>query len=247
MPLSYIMKIYINNYKNHWISPYTILDYIFFWTDWSKCSRDDSIQSALDDLEGTKKYIEHPEWVDKWADRLEPISKSIQWVWDKIDRKIDYVKIDRWDTWSMDSTLAKIVLPMLKQLQATKHGAPYVDDEDVPDELKSTSAPPKKNEHDTDDNHFKRWDYVINEMIYAFEHKVDDSWQEEYSSGTFDTIWVPVDKDGKEVTKGEHKFYQMKNGPNHTYKCDYDGIQKVEDRMKNGFRLFGKYYQGLWD
>ncbi len=241
------MKVYINNYKNHWISPYTILDYIFFWTDWSKCSRDSSIQSALDDLEGTKKYIEHPEWIDKWADRLEPISKAIQWVWDKIDRKIDYVKIDRWDTWSMDSTLAKIVLPMLKQLQATKHGAPYVDDEDVPDELKSTSAPPKKNEHDTDDNHFKRWDYVINEMIYAFEHKVDDSWQEEYSSGTFDTIWVPVDKDGNEVAKGEHKFYQMKNGPNHTYKCDYDGIQKVEDRMKNGFRLFGKYYQGLWD
>jgi len=241
------MKIYINNYKNHWISPYTMLDYIFFWTDWSKCSRDKSIQSALDDLEGTKKYIEHPEWVDKWAERLDPISKVIQWVWDKIDHKIDYVKIDRWDTWSMDSTLAKIVLPMLKQLQATKHGAPFVDDEDVPDDLKSTSAPPKENEHDTDENHFKRWDYVLNEMIYAFEHKVDDSWQEEYCSGNFDTIWVPVDKDGNEVAKGEHKFYQMKDGPNHTYKCDYDGIQKVEERMKNGFRLFGKYYQGLWD
>jgi len=241
------VKVYINNYKNHWISPYTILDYVFFWTDWSKCSRGSSIQSALDDLEGTKKYIEHPEWVDKWADRLEPISKTIQWVWDKIDRKIDYVKIDRWDTWSMDSTLAKIVLPMLKQLQATKHGAPYVDDEDVPDELKSTSAPPKKNEYDTDDNHFKRWDYVINEMIYAFEHKVNDEWQDAFCSGNFDNIWIPVDKDGNEVSKGEHKFYQMKDGPNHTYKCDYDGIQKVEERMKNGFRLFGKYYQGLWD
>jgi len=241
------MKIYINNYKNHWISPYTILDYIFFWTDWSKCSRDNSIQSALDDLDGNKKYVEHPVWVDKWADRLEPISKAIQWVWDKIDRKIDYVKIDRWDTWSMDSTLAKIVLPMLKQLQASNHGAPYVDDEDVPDELKSVSAPQKKNEHDVDDHHFKRWDYVINEMIFAFEHKVDDSWQDKFCSGNFDTIWVPVDKDGNEVPKGEHKFYQMKNGPNHTYQCDYDGMKVVEERIRNGFRLFGKYYQGLWD
>ena len=241
------MKVYINNYKDHWISPYTILDYIFFWTDWSKCSRDKSVQAALDDLEGTKKYIEHPEWVEKWSDRLVPISRAIQWVWDKIDRKIDYVKIDRWDTWSMDSTLSVIILPMLKQLHATKHGAPNVDDEDVPDNLKSTSAPPKENEYDTDDNHFKRWDYVLEEMIFAFEHKVDDSWQDKFRSGDFDTIWVPVDNDGNEVPKGEHKFYQMKEGPNHTYKCDYDGMKKVEDRMQNGFRLFGKYYQSLWD
>ena len=241
------MKVYINNYKNHWISPYTVLDYIFFWTDWSKCSRDRSVQSAIDELDGKYKYVEHPEWVDKWADRLEPISRAIQWVWDKIDRKIDYVKIDRWDTWSMDSTLSHIILPMLKQLQSEKHGAPFVDDEDVPDELKSTSAPPKENEYDTDANHFKRWDYVLNEMIFAFEHKVDDSWEDAYRSGEHDILWVPVDKDGNEVPKGEHKFYQMKDGPNHTYKCDYDGMKKVEDRMQNGFRLFGKYYQGLWD
>jgi hypothetical protein len=136
---------------------------------------------------------------------------------------------------------------MLKQLKGTKHGAPFVDDEDVPEELKSTSAPPKQNEYDTDDNHFKRWDYVLDEMIFAFEHKVDDSWENTYCSGDFDTLWVPVDKDGNEVAKGEHKFYQMKDGPKHTYKCDYDGMEIVHNRMKNGFRLFGKYYQGLWD
>jgi hypothetical protein len=241
------MKVYINNYKDHWISPYTILDYMFFWTEWSKCSRDKSIQAAIDDMNGTKKYIEHPEWVDKWSDRLVPISKAIQWVWDKIDRKIDYVKIDRWDTWSMDNTLSHIILPMLKQLRESKHGAPFVDDEDVPEELKSTSAPPKENEWDTDDNHFKRWDYVLDEMIFAFEHKVDDSWEDDYREGNIDHLWVPVDKDGKEVPKGEHKFYQMADGPNHTYKCDYDGMKIVYDRMQNGFRLFGKYYQGLWD
>jgi hypothetical protein len=241
------MKIYINKYKDHWISPYTILDYMFFWTDWSKCSRNTNIQSALDELDGKYKYIEHPEWVEKWSDRLTPISKAIQWVWDKIDRKIDYVKIDKWDTWSMDHTLSYIILPMLKQLKGTKHGAPFVDDEDVPEELKSTSAPPKQNEYDTDDNHFKRWDYVLDEMIFAFEHKVDDSWENTYCSGDFDTLWVPVDKDGNEVAKGEHKFYQMKDGPKHTYKCDYDGMEIVHNRMKNGFRLFGKYYQGLWD
>jgi hypothetical protein len=39
----------------------------------------------------------------------------------------------------------------------------------------------------------------------------------------------------------------MKEGPNHTYKFDYDGYEKVAKRIENGFRLFGKYYQGLWD
>ncbi len=237
------MIVYINKYKDHWISPYTILDYMFFWTDWSKCSR----KKGIPTLEEEKNYVEHPEWVEKWSDRLLPISKTIQWVWDKVDHKIDYVKIDRWDTWSMDHTLSYIVLPMLKQLQSEKHGAPFVDDEDVPEELKSTSAPPKENEYDTDANHFKRWDYVLNEMIFAFEHKVDDSWEDAYRSGDIDTIWVPVDAKGNEVPKGEHKYYQMKDGPKHTYQCDYDAIQLVHDRMKNGFRLFGKYYEGLWD
>ena len=71
------MKVYISNYKDHWISPYTILDYMFFWTDWSKCSRNKSLQSALDELEGKYKYVEPPEWVEKWSDRLLPISKAI--------------------------------------------------------------------------------------------------------------------------------------------------------------------------
>lgn len=241
------MKVYINKYKDHWISPYTMLDYAFFWTDWSKCSRDKSLQAAIDDMNGTKKYVEHPEWVEKWADRLTPISKAIQWVWDKIDRKINYVKIDYWDTWSMDHTLSYIILPMLKQLRDTKHGSCLVDDDDVPEEFKSTSAPPKENEWDSDDNVHKRWDWVLNEMIFAFEHKVDDSWEEKYRSGNIDHLWVPVDAKGNEVPKGEHKFYQMKEGPNHTYVCDYDAIEAINKRMENGFRLFGKYYRGLWD
>ncbi len=246
------MKVYINKYKDHWISPYAMLDYMFFWTDWSKCSRGwtltDTLNDQADTLNGAKsRYVERPDWLEPWADRLTPLSRAIQWVWDRVDRKIDYVKIDRWDTWSMDHTLGSIALPMLKQLKATKHGSPFVDDEDVPEELKSTSAPPKENEWDTDDNHHKRWDWVMDEMIFAFEHKLDDSWQDAYRSGEHDITWIPVDKDGNEVPKGEHRYYQMGHGPKDTYKCDYEGIKVVETRIQNGFRLFGKYYQGLWD
>jgi hypothetical protein len=162
---------------------------------------------------------------------------------DKIHPKIDYVKIDRWDTWSMDHTLGQIALPMLKQLQATKHGAPFVDDEDVPEELKSTSAPAKENEWDTDENHFKRWDWAMNEMIFAFENSINREWEESYRSGEIDwkseaCAW---DENGKAT------MHKMVDGPKNTYKCDYDGMKVIEDRIKNGFKLFGKYYQALWD
>ena len=241
------MKVYIGKYRDHWISPYTMLDYMFFWTDWSKCSRWSTQQAIEDHGREKSQYVEHPEWVEKWSDRLVPLSQAIQWVLDLVHPKIEYVKIDKWDTWSMDHTLSPIILPMLKQLQATKHGSPLVDDEDVPDHLKSTAAPPKENDWDTDENLHLRWDWVMNEMIFAFEHKVDDSWQDAFREGEIDWVHVPIDKDGNEVPKGEHKYYQTKDGPNHTYKCDYEGMKKVEERIQNGFRLFGKYYQALWD
>jgi len=237
------MKIYKSCYRNHWISPYTIIDYVFFWTDWSKCGR----KKGIPTLEDEENYVEHPEWVEKATDYLSPVSRAIQWVLDLVHPEIKIVKIDRWDTWSMDHTLADIILPMLKQLKETKHGAPHTDDTDVPEYLRSTMCQPKEYEWDTDDLWFKRWDWILDEMIFAFECKVDDSWEDAFRSGKHDIIQVPVDKDGNEVPKGQHKYYQMKDGPNNTYKCDYEGMKKVEERIQNGFRLFGRYYQNLWD
>jgi hypothetical protein len=145
----------------------------------------------------------------------------------------------------MDHTLGAIALPMLKQLQATKHGAPLVADEDVPEGLglRSTEAEPKENEWDTDSNHFARWDWVMGEMIFAFECRVDDSWQDAFRSGEIDwkTEACAWDDAGKAT------LYRSVDGPNHTYQCDYEGMKKVEDRIQNGFALFGKYYQNLWD
>jgi len=233
------MKVYLSKPRSHWISPFTMLDYAFFWTAWSKCSRDRRIRS----LEQERDYVEHPAWVERWSNRLEPISRAIQWILDRVHPAITYVKIDRWDTWSMDYTLSPIILPMLRQLKENQHGAGFVDDEDVPEELKSTSAPAKENEWDTDANHFARWDYVLNEMIFAFEHKADDSWEDAFRSGEHDLIHVPCEWD----EAGRPTMYQMKEGPNNTYKCDYEGMQVVEVRIQNGFRLFGRYFQNLWD
>ncbi len=241
------MKVYKSCYRSHWFSPLTCFYYVFFWTDWARCGRDSSIQSAMDELDGKYEFVEPPDWVERWADRLSPISQAIQWFLDLVHPQINHVKIDRWDTWSMDHTLADIILPMLKQLKETKHGAPFTDDEDVPEYLRSHMAQPKEYEWDTDSLHYQRWDWILDEMIFAFEMKCKDDWQAEFHSGTIDWEWVPVDKDGNEVPKGKHRFYQTRKGPNDTHVYDFEGAHKVQERMTNGFRLFGRYYENLWD
>jgi hypothetical protein len=211
------------------VSPYKVLETVCFW------EKDKDVFYDLEDT-GKGRYV-------KLVNFLNPFCVAWQKFLDFVHPEIKYVKIDYYDTWSMDHTLADIALPMLKQLQETKHGSPHVDDEDVPEELKSTSAPAKENEWDTDDNHFKRWDYVLNEMIFAFECKVDDSWSDKFSSGEFDkkTVACKWDENGKAT------MYQWIDGPNNTYKLDIEGMQEVQKRISNGFRLFGKYYEALWD
>ena len=220
------MKVILSNYRNHWLSPYTVINYVFFWTDWSKCSRKKGI---VDD----KDWIDHPAWVEKAVLLLNPIFQVWQKFLDIVHPRVIYVKIDRWDTWSMDHTLAHIIHPMLVQLNETKHGAPFVDDEDVPDEIKSTNAEPKKDEWDTDSNHFKRWDYVLNEMIWSFSQELkDDDEGQFFDHSECGDEKFPWNKDGQYVSK---------------IKMDEEGLKKHQERKANGFRLFGTYYQNLWD
>ena len=122
------------------------------------------------------------------------------------------IRIDNYDTWSMDHTLAPIILPMLKQLKETKHGAPNVDPKDVPIPLrpKKQDVLKYKENGDTDDKFFERWDWVLDEMIYAFDCKANK-----------DEVYMRFE--------------------------DREEIKKEQDRISNGFRLFGKYYENLWD
>lgn len=219
------MKIYLSNYRNHWISPYTILEYVFFWTDWSKCARYKNVVADED-------YIDHPKWVDKATTYISPLSCAIKWVLNIVHPQISYVKIDRWDTWSMDYTLAHIILPMLKQLKDSKHGASMVDDEDVPEELRDVP---------NDDEQTKvheKWEWVISEMIWAFEQKLNDAEEKFFDHSAYNQDNGKVDHDQwmKDMSNRVSKV-----------KVDFDGLKLYQDRKANGYRLFGKYYEGLWD
>lgn len=173
--------------------------------------------------------------ISEWLGETK-LNNFLQWVYTKRKRTMK-IKIHKYDTWNMETTLAHIILPMLKQLNATKHGSPFVDvdDEDVPEHLRSTNAAPKENEWHIDSNHFARWDWIMHEMIWAFEQIVYDG-EKSFYSGDHDMFF-------KEVEGGT----EMVKGPKDTFKVDHEGLKAWDARKQNGFRLFGRYFQSLWD
>lgn len=228
------MKVNIGPFKS-WVGPYQIAEMLCFW---ARPVKDEFGIESKPDL-----VHDFGTWLSGGEGNESILLKVCQWVESKRSRQV-YVRIDSYDTWNMDSTLGLIILPMLRQLKERQHGAGFVDDSDVPEELKSTAVPAKENAWDTDANHFKRWEYALDQMIFAFERKNDDSWQDKYRTGEIDIKWVPseqLDSKGKPLT------YQMTHGPKDTYECDYEGMEREQKQISNGFRLFGKYYENLWD
>jgi hypothetical protein len=242
------MRVRIGPYKN-WIGPYQLAEKIMFWVPKEKDEH--GFPHTADRVHRFGEWLAHgsirPEKAvgdetDLFDDKRSNtwLYRFFLWIDSKKKRQV-YVHIDRWDTWSMDSTLGYIIRPMLYQLKATKHGSPFVDDEDVPDHLKSTAALPKENEYDTDDNHHLRWDWVLDEMILAFDSLdggPNEDWEDQFTTGKYDFRFKKIAEDGTS---------QLVNGSNHTAVTDWDARKEYAKRIANGFRLFGKYFQALWD
>ena len=171
------MKVYIGPHKN-WVGPYQIanlLKYVGFNED--RCHS-----------------------IGKWLSET-PLNTFCEWIHSKKKRKVK-VRYHEYDIWSLDVTLAHIILPGLKQLRATKHGYPSTDLEDAPHIPDSTEegVPPSFV--------LERWHFIMDEIIWAFENFL---------------------KDVDDPCSDPHQIIDN------------------EKRMQNGFRLFGKYYQALWN
>jgi hypothetical protein len=165
----------------------------------------------------------------------------------KENRK-EQIHIHDYDTWNMDDTLAMIIVPMLKQLKATKHGVPIIDYEDMPEHLQYIRREwdPRAigdlfNGTGYNDDEFQRqqecWNWMMDEMIWAFEQILDGDNDKQFFSGVSDIYWEEL----------ENGMSEMKWGPNDTFKIDHEGLAKHNARIGNGLTLFGKYYRSLWD
>ena len=260
------MRVYIGPYTN-WVGPYQIADKIFFWC---KKYPDDKLEERWDyrAKEWLGEFLAHGFQANKEA-RAEGIFRAegrrkrkeehktwfyklLLWIESKKKRRIE-VKLDRWDHWNVDGTLSPIILPLLKQLKEHKHGSGMVDLEDVPEHMRTTTTENwdaqkcfefyEKEAPEGYDVH-SRWDYVLDEMIWAFEQlQPDYDWEAQYSQGEIDWLSVPCKWDAN----GKVLAYEMQEGPDHTYKVNWEARMKHQERISNGLRLFGKYYQNLWD
>lgn len=214
------------------------------------------------------KYLEwrfdKPAW-DVDEREYQPIDYAVIWCLDIWQTVLHYtvnqiqerrqrtvrVHLDPWDSWDAKTTLAHVILPVLEQLKENKQGAPFVDIKDVPKELRDKKLTKKQKENgEVGENHFKRWDYVLDAMIWSFREIVEDEpGEEEFFTGEADTVWTKVDVHGNEVEDDYDGqiYYRMDKGPNDTREVDWEGLDEYKERIDYGLRMFGKYYRALWD
>ena len=254
------MKVYIGPYRN-WFGPYQLAELLCFWVkevpgEYGIRSKPDWVHDFGDFLaHGFHRKQENDNRMFKRNRHETWLYKLLTWIHSKQKRKMD-IRIDHYDSWNMDSTLSPIILPLLKQLKATKHGSGMINLEDVPVELRYTTTEEyegqktfdfyheDKQDDDAGPNIHTRYEWVLDEMIWAFEQMQPDcDWEEQYSTGEIDFITEVSDTDAN----GKPRLYQLKEGPDHTRETDWEAMQKHQDRISNGLRLFGKYYQTLWD
>lgn len=161
------------------------------------------------------------------------------------------VQIDYWDTWNLDNTLARIIYPALLQLKATKHGIPgeFVNDVGGADYEEQESFEFYKESHNTAwEEGSKRWDEVLDKMIWSFGQIAYVDYDDQYHHGKGEYDWVKTDKTYPNPITGKiEATYQMvdKNPDEHWY--DHVGHRKHEERIQEGLDLFGKYFRNLWD
>lgn len=107
------------------------------------------------------------------------------------------IVIHDYDTWSADHTLSLIILPLLKKIKELKHGSAVVDQEDVPQNLRTTYPAMYSNQLDLFNTYEEigdmedplihaRWDYVLDEMIWTHEQLVEDLVTESYDNAEWD-------------------------------------------------------------
>ena len=137
----------------------------------------------------------------------------------------------------MDSTLAKIIYPMLIQLKESKHGVPneLVSDVGGEDWTDQNCFDFYKETHDESwEIACKRWDEVLDKMIWSFEQIAYKDYDSQYHHGHAEYDWKKTDQLYPNPISGKMEAtYQMldKNPSEHWY--DFVGHQKHEERIQD--------------
>jgi hypothetical protein len=142
------------------------------------------------------------------------------------------IEIDNYDLYNLDGTLAKIIYPALLKFRDNVNAYHIVDKEDLPDEIAMVDS-------DEEEASLNNWCWVLDQMIYSFEKIASDSpWEDQFYN---------TDKlSPEELAELESDLAFSSWSTFNKIPIDFDGIRETEDKIKNGLRLFGKYFQALW-
>lgn len=167
----------------------------------------------------------------------------------KVGRRVDVTLIGS-DVYSFDHTLAYIILPGLLMLKESKLG--------IPGELATVGGEDYDNQlsfdfyTDTVDEMFevacKRWEEILDKMIWSFQQIVEDEFNDKYHYGEPDYGFEENDEEMvNPLTNKKEKLYTMvdKNPDEHWF--DIAGLTEHQTRIQEGLELFGKYYLSLWN
>jgi len=141
------------------------------------------------------------------------------------------------------SFMAKKMLPYLYDFRDNKKlGTPYFEDLDVHPFEKRTDEEQKS----IDEIRTERWDYIINEIIFALEYCVNE---DDSDCQVVNPLYNPnQDKVFKDTPIRENGTSELL--PNEDYgatKTDMTLLKDKMNRVREGLRLMGQYFMNLWD
>lgn len=136
------------------------------------------------------------------------------------------IKIDKWDSWSAEETLAMIIAPLLRQLKETTHAYPPI--------LEDTDCT------STDENHSCpgaiKWTEILDKIIWSME---------EIANGEPNAPEMPtptIDIETSEWTSTRQTQYN----PEEMAKYHQD-MSEYLSRVQKGCDLLGQFFRDLWD
>lgn len=210
-----------------WLGPWQIANKILFW-----------IPEYDEDGSHNETVWKFGEWLAQNKDGSpSKLTKFCEWIYSKQKRTVK-VKIDNFDYWNAHNTASMILYPLLKMLKEKTHSTFFVKDEDAPEFISSKNAF-ECGDGVWDSNSTARYQWVMNEILFALEcDQPDNNWEDKYTIQAAEIDWTKYPEDeGKTSVPVRWKVEG---------KYDWAGRQAQQDRINNGFRLLGVYYQSMW-
>lgn len=156
--------------------------------------------------------------LDWYTDSEKDIKRLAEFKKQRVERGFDDT-----ECWNLDNTIAQFVLPRLKHFKENTNGYPGTDE--IPT--------------------FEKWNEVLDKMIYAFDHivnedKYDEEKQKRHQVDFLEMYSFERQEDGSSLMVETPKYNKqaMENYRN----------EQIEDRKRidEGLQLFGKYFLSLW-